>query len=159
MRAEPDSQVPVPAGGDLPGRPVRQQVLHGLLRVHMPVRLRAESTDVRRSVCGERGVDLSGVFPLEPVPALGAGVSEEDGADVVAVDHERPLAGVCAAVGGAGAAVVVQARAVVALPVDLDAVVLDGAPLHLEEVIDEVLSGGKPDPAGSGDPAFEHLRR
>ena len=57
------------------------------------------------------------------------------------------------------AAVVVHAGPVVAAAVDLDPVVLDGAPLHLEEVIDQVRRAGSRIRPAAAITAGEHLRR
>lgn len=67
------------------------------------------------------------------------------------------MPGCAAGVAGLGAAVGVEGRAVVDAAVDLDAVVLDGAPLAVEELVVQVLAGGQTQLAGNREAAGVHL--
>src|SRR5206468_3573164 len=56
-------------------------------------------------------------------------------------------------------AVAGQDLGVVPQPVDLDPVVLDGAPGHRQQVEDQVRAGRHPKPSGSYQAVVEHLQR
>jgi hypothetical protein len=98
------------------------------------------------------------VFPFQRVPGTVVRVLEPDPADVAGVHAQRPAARVLAAVGAGLVAVAVQRRTVVAQPSDLHAVMLDRAPLHLEEVEHEVRAGRDLQEARPGSAVGEHLQ-
>jgi hypothetical protein len=99
------------------------------------------------------------VLPFQRVPGTVVRVLEPDPADVAGVHAQRPAARVLAAIGAGLVAVAVQRRSVVAQPADLHAVVLDGAPFHLEEVEDEVRAVRDLQEARAGGAVGEHLQR
>ncbi|SCK18624.1 hypothetical protein YW7DRAFT_01293 [Streptomyces sp. AmelKG-E11A] len=92
-----------------------------------------------------------------PEPAVG--VPEVDAGDVVGVHLERPAVLDRPTVRALGGAVGVERRSVVAAPVDLGAVVLDRAPLRLQELKGEVRVSWRLDVAGPRHAVLEHLCR
>lgn len=99
------------------------------------------------------------MLPRQLVPGAVGRVLEVGVAHVVDIEQDRPLPRMRSPVRGALVAVGVQARAVVTLAGDLDTVVVDLAPMNLEEVVEQVLLDRQPQPATLGHAAGVRLRR
>ena len=105
-----------------------------------------------------RGVEHLGVLPHQRVPASGPWVAEEHPGDVVGIDVDRPLF-VLIQIRALVAAATTDDLAAIRAPVPFDAVGLDGAPHHRQELERQIRIARGFEVPGAGHTLGELLRR